>query len=481
MEKYQARAMKLNPLVLIVYLIFCYYIMELAQYGGLSHRLPIIIITGGLLLVWILLVAFGKMPKFPFNLLTKYARVWYCFALFVGIGVSSFTVYEVYQSSIPFQGKLSWFIHDLKTTRKVDFQRNNVYEYGIEGILQDIQTKISMPEELFISNEFSLSFNKAGMITSIYSSIHGMNSKGKIESFLVSYDIAKENQISVRLNTHNQPETLPEEMRLNPLIDALNIIPVKEAISEWESEEFAIYYIGERDWGYNTDGIIYYNDQEILGEADNVYKQIQGYTTSIYIADNPVVTPKRFVYTEEKSLLEATGSFSDSDTTPPRKQPLEVAEEFHLNEELSYQLVVLDAALGSRFYGLTKRTEIEGEYELINNNPFNGSTGVVAGLTFITEDLGFSSLSHSGGTFADFYRTADGGENFEKIKLPEVEVALSDTEAYNPFDFPKMPYKEEDYLAMYVNQGSDGDYKGGVHAIFHSYDDGLTWEFIREE
>lgn len=480
-KKYQSRAIKLNPIILIIYIVFCYYIAEIAQYGGVSLRLPIIIIAGVLLFLWVLLVIFDKTPEFSNSLLTKYAKAWYYFAILALIAVSSFTAYDVYQSSIPYQGKLSWIIDDLKNTRKVNFERNNVFDYGVEGILDDIQAEISMPEELFISNEFSLSFNEAGIITSIYSSIYGKNEKDETETFLVSYDMDEDDQISVRLGGHDDLSNPPDEMRLDPLIDAMNLIDIEKTISEWKSETYDIYYIGKRDWGYNTEGIIYYNDKELLGEAESAYKKIQGYTTSVHLAHDTAVTPKRFVYTEEDSLLGATGSSSDSDTVLLEERPLEVAEEFHLNNELGYQLVVLDAALGSRFYGLTKRTEVEGEYELINNDPFNGSSGGAAGLTFINEELGFSALSHSGGMSADLYRTVNGGESFERIEIPEVELALNDTEVYNPFDFPDMPYKEEDHLVMYVNQGSNGDYKRGVRAVFHSYDDGLTWEFIGEE
>ncbi|MDN6195505.1 MAG: hypothetical protein L0I93_03325 [Atopostipes suicloacalis] len=481
MKKYASRAMKLNPIVLIIYIVFCYYVAELAEYGGVARRLPIIAIAGGLLLLWILFVIFGKTPKISIASLTKYAKTYYYFAILTLIVVSSFTAYDVYQSSIPFQGKLSWVIEDLKSTRKVDFKRNNVFEYGVEGILQDIQEEIDMPKELFISNEFSISFNKEGTITSIYSSIYGENEEYETETFLVSYDADEEDQISVLLDGYDDSTNPPEEMRLDPLVDAMNTIPIEKVISEWESEKFDVYYIGERDWGYNTDGIYYYNNKELLGKADNAHEKIKGYTTSIYLENDPTVTPKRFVYTESESLQGAMGTPADLDNLPPKKRPLLVDEEFQLDNEIGYQLVVLDAALGSRFYGLTKRTEVDGEYELINNDPFNGSSGGAAGLTFIDESLGFSALSHSGGVYADLYRTIDGGQSFEKIEIPEVEVSLNDTESYNPFDFPEMPFKEEDHLVMYVNQGADGDYKRGVRAIYHSYDDGLTWEFIGEE
>ncbi|MDN6161277.1 MAG: hypothetical protein L0I79_00755 [Atopostipes sp.] len=481
MKKYQSRAMKLNPIVLIIYIIFCYYITELAQHGGVSRRLPIILMSGGLLFLWVLLVLFARTPEISKLLPTKYAKVWSYLAIIILLVTSSFTAYDLYQSSIPYQGSLSWVIEDLQKTRKVDFERNKVFDHGIEGIFKDIQSKISMPEELFIANEFSLSFNKAGIITSIYSSIYGENKEGETETFLVSYDMTEDDQITVYLDRYEDSSEAPKEIRLAPLVDAMNLIPLEETVAEWESESFDIYYVGERDWGYNKEGIIYYNDKEILGKIENTHKEIQGYTTSLHLAHDSTVTPKRFVYTEAESLSEAMASTSDTDRLPPEERPLQLAEEFSVNDELSYQLVVLDAMLGSRFYGLTKRTESEGKHEMFNNDPFSGSTGGATGLTFINEELGFAGLSHSGGSYADLYRTIDGGKHFEKIKIPEVERPLNDTESYMPFDFPEMPYKEKDHLVMYVNQGSDGDYKRGISAIFHSYDEGMTWEFIREE
>lgn len=479
MKIYISRTVKLNPLVIIVYAIFCYTLAKLAKYGGVSVRLPIIMFTGIMLTLWFLIVIFKKTPKISNPTLTKYAKTWYYFALFLIITITGLTTYDVYQSSINFQGKLSWVIRDLKTTHKVKFRQNNIYEHGIDGILQDIEAKISLPKDLFISNEFSLSFNEEGVIKTIYSSIYGLNEEGETETFLISYDADKDDRISVRLGEYEDLRNPEQEMSLEPFIDAMNILPIQEVVSEWDSDSFDVYYIGERGWGYNTDGIIYYNDNEILGHPEIAYKKIKGYTVSIYLEQNPSVTPKRFVYSNVENLSEAMGALED--VVAPEDRPLEVAEEYHLNHEIGYQLVVLDAALGSRFYGLSKRVEVDGTYELFNEDPFNGSSGVAAGLTFINELVGFAALSHSGGTYADLFRTVDGGKSFEKIELPEVEVALNETETYNPFIFPEMPYLEDGILVMYVNQGANGDYKQGIRAVFHSDDEGLTWEYIREE
>jgi hypothetical protein len=49
------------------------------------------------------------------------------------------------------------------------------------------------------------------------------------------------------------------------------------------------------------------------------------------------------------------------------------------------------------------------------------------------------------------------------------------------FVIAEVPFKEEDHLAVYVNQGPNGDYEGGkVRGKFISEDQGRTWSFQEE-
>jgi hypothetical protein len=46
----------------------------------------------------------------------------------------------------------------------------------------------------------------------------------------------------------------------------------------------------------------------------------------------------------------------------------------------------------------------------------------------------------------------------------------------------EVPFKEEDHLAVFINQGPHGDYESGkVKGKFISNDFGKTWEFSMEE
>lgn len=72
-----------------------------------------------------------------------------------------------------------------------------------------------------------------------------------------------------------------------------------------------------------------------------------------------------------------------------------------------------------------------------------------------------------------FYRTQDGGENFELVSLP------IDEEHQDVFIEAEAPYFEGSKLVVLVNQGDSGDYMGGrVCAKFVSEDLGATWSYL---
>ena len=132
-KNYHSRAILLNPIAIILYAIACYYIAGLAEYGGISRRMPIILLTVGLLVIWFLWSFFKPTPKRPHSKLERYAKPWFYIAVTLIIIITGVTTYDVYQSSINYQGKLSWLIQDLKSTRKITFENNNIYEHELKA------------------------------------------------------------------------------------------------------------------------------------------------------------------------------------------------------------------------------------------------------------------------------------------------------------------------------------------------------------
>lgn len=476
-KNYKFRAIILNPLVLVVYGIICYYLYSLLQYGGVSRKVPIILLNGIILLIWFLW-SFYKNRKQEKSYSEKhYYKTWYSIAIFILISITLVTGANIYKSGTNLNGKLAWFIHDLKNKRQIEYIHNNVYVDGLQGLFLDIEEKVELPEELYVSNEFRLEFDNNGEVNYIYTYLYGKNEKGETQSFLISYDRSKDEDIIVLLGGYVDAD-FDDEMKLRPIMEIMDWISLEDIVNQWVEKEYGILYVGVRNWGYNTDGILYIGESGEIREAGIPFDEIIGYTLSVYVlGKEDIITPVRYIHDElkvsrekieETKLWEIGYNYNDGEET------------YFINENLGYQLPVVDAALGSRFYALLQTQDGGDTWESVNSDPFLGHTGVSSGIKYIDEDLGFIGLSHSGGSYAELYRTEDGGFTFEKIVIPEVEVSLNESETYNPFDFPDMPYEENGKLYLFVGQGQDGDYNGGIKALYQSEDSGKTWEYLKE-
>lgn len=150
--------------------------------------------------------------------------------------------------------------------------------------------------------------------------------------------------------------------------------------------------------------------------------------------------------------------------------------------EIRYRMIVLDAALGSRFYGLIKSTDDGATWDIVSNDPFASQTGMGIDFTFLDENFGFATLAHNGGDSAVLYVTEDGGKSYEQVEIQHWTVTSSGGEIYAPYDFPQMPYFEDEVLYLKCGQGADGDYNGGDNAQLAGYfsdDHGHTFRFDR--
>ncbi len=146
----------------------------------------------------------------------------------------------------------------------------------------------------------------------------------------------------------------------------------------------------------------------------------------------------------------------------------------------SYRMVVMDAAAGSRWYGLLKSEDRRLSWDMVSDSPFGGDMGMGIDFTFLDEELGFATLSHNGGDEADLYVTENGGESYQRAVIQGLEVTLEDGYLYNPYDFPQMPYEEDGKLYVLCGQGADGDYAGGDAAgmaLYESTDGGHTFTY----
>ncbi len=497
-KDYSFIARTLNPLVLIQYGVLCFYLYSLSQYGGIKRKIPIIIGSAVLLLLWFFWCYYKKRKKtkvigqYQKKLeLTKkistrpkkiaFSKLWFFIACFILVSTTFVTSIKIYQSAIPYNGKLSWLIQDLKNKRQISFVHNNIYENDIAGIFDEIKSEIKMPEDLYLSSNFNLEFRNDGTITSFDTYVYGKDKKNQTESFLISYDKNKSEKITIYLNGFVEAD-FNQEKKLQPLIEILQWIPLEDTVSQWDEDQYEISYAGVRNWGYNTEGILYVDEDGNIWNKDNSTREISGYTVTVYTpGKEDLYSPARFIYESESFLPEENRTV---DTVHKKEWEIgynynEGKETFFINEKLGYQLSVVDSALGSRFYALLQSKDGGKSWKTINKDPYLNHTGVSAGITFINESLGFIALSHSGGIQAQLYRTTDGGLSYEETSLPIIEVPLIEDQVQEPFDFPEMPYEQDGKILILVGQGQDGDYKNGIRALYQSEDQGKTWTFVR--
>lgn len=108
------KALVLNPLVVIIYMIAAYYLYYLSMYGGVRRNAPIIIGCAILLLIWLFVCLFIYFRNRNTNKYTEastrlknISTYWFYTAIILLLSITATTGYFVYQSAQPYNGKLS--------------------------------------------------------------------------------------------------------------------------------------------------------------------------------------------------------------------------------------------------------------------------------------------------------------------------------------------------------------------------------------
>ncbi|MBU5227143.1 hypothetical protein KQI36_10870 [Clostridium senegalense] len=476
-------ALVTNPILIIIYWTFFYELALLCKFGRMNHNILILSICVLLFIVIIIfttIITIKKVEKEEIkSKKSSYMNIWICVSIVMFVGITSVYGLRIYNSAVNYGDKLSLVIYDLKNKRSIKFESDNIYVNGVEGIFNDIGKKYDLPDKLYILDSFKLNFNKEGKITSFETFVYGKDSKEKEKTYLIYYDNKKSDKITV-ISNNNTNADYNDDKLLKPLISTIKAISIEDTVSNWNESDYGIVYYGKRNWGFNTEGIVNIDEKGNKSYID-ISSEIIGYTVSVFVPE------KEDKYTPIRYNLKCEEAWSQS-TIPPKKDDKKNSlqnsnndnEEFYLTKEIGYRLNIEDAAAGSRFYSLKNTVDCGQTWKVINEDPFLGKTGVASGIIFINDKLGFLCLSHSGGSNGELYRTEDGGLSYRKVEFPIKEVKLDNNIIINPFDFPTVPYEENDILNMLVGQGQDGDYNGDSQALYQSKDNGATWKFVKE-
>ncbi|WP_440895725.1 WD40/YVTN/BNR-like repeat-containing protein [Amphibacillus sp. Q70] len=143
-----------------------------------------------------------------------------------------------------------------------------------------------------------------------------------------------------------------------------------------------------------------------------------------------------------------------------------------LNDQFGY-IIISGGRTMSQEGSFVFLTHDGGESWAETNN--SEMTRLIADGGFVDEWTGFLSFGTINPEEPDVYLTEDGGNTWNKADfiIPE---------EYQPiFVSAEVPEKADDHLTVLVNQGPNGDYKGGrIKGRFISNDNGKTWEFQEE-
>ena len=134
------------------------------------------------------------------------------------------------------------------------------------------------------------------------------------------------------------------------------------------------------------------------------------------------ITEYEYLYgeTEEDTVFQEDNTYSDWDGMPPEKIKESYKTDgdvcvFYLDDKTGYRLFVTDAACGSRFYDFEKTTDGGYHWQVINEDPFDGQTGVAREINFQNEEEGTITLQSpgDGDSWRITMKTVNGGHTFQ--------------------------------------------------------------------
>jgi hypothetical protein len=133
-------------------------------------------------------------------------------------------------------------------------------------MLQDLDQALDLPEELYIVNQFQMTFDGDGTIRTIYTFLYGKDADGDTRTYLIDYDAEKGTDMTVWKDGQANAD-YNTDMKLTPMLRILEKASCEKQVSEWEKERggetYEILYMGRRSFS-SADGLEYCS-----GDADD--------------------------------------------------------------------------------------------------------------------------------------------------------------------------------------------------------------------
>lgn len=151
---------------------------------------------------------------------------------------------QIYKSAMNYNGKLAWFIEKLKHERSVKLKHSNIYKSGVEGIFEDINKNILCQRNCIWQLILIFTFHSDGTITAFDTFVYGKNDDGKEETYLISYNKKKSEDITIIRDGYAKPDYNDDKL-VEPLIETVKAIPVKQTVRKWNESKYGLIYYGK--------------------------------------------------------------------------------------------------------------------------------------------------------------------------------------------------------------------------------------------
>ncbi len=489
MNRREYGSILISPIVLILYTYWLHTIYQLCLYGGGRSHAPVIIGIGAVLLLWVLLwtalyfVWGRKRPSIIQSVLGGNPRILTAVFLVEAAALllcTAFYGYRIYQTAIPYNGQLAWYIDELKNKRQVPLTEDQFYETGMEGVLSALEEEldVTFKDEIYVSGNFNLSVDESGAISSVYAYLFAPDEDGSIQSYLISYNAGMDSTMTVWLNGEVSSDYL-EQKRLQPMREMIQAFLESDQFSG-QNLAYSFQYEGYQEEAYSSNWYLLSDGALTTYPSSNYGMSVSGYMMTVSAQDSTVATVvsdvdslqtiAEIVEEEQREEAQETGKTLITDQSGDMT--------FYLNDSVSMSLQTVDAAAGSRWYSFSSSTGIT------NSSPFAEYGGVAEGIYFIDENIGWILLSSPSSDYSRMFYTDNGGADFVQVALP-LEDARSDLEenqlelAFDDFAYIDVPYEEDG--AVYVNVSTSAADLSYISAVFVSQDQGATWTYDRVE
>ncbi len=481
---------------LFFYLLFLYQVWHLCQYGGIRRHMPLLAFGAIGFLASLITGLVLKRQKHEEVLGQGLANLFFRMEILIGLlGTVFFGVCVVY-AALPYNGALSWKLDSLMKEKKVELAHDNFFRDGADGFLTDLDKAFGLPEELYVVNRFRMTFDGTGEIQAIETFLHGKDEKGEERTYLVDYDRARGRKMTVWLD--GNAAGYDGAKHLEPMLRILEKADCSQQVQEWSKDLgagiYEILYYGKRSFGSqeglkllpgDVDGDGEDNGVPDLGQLSTGW-EVTGFEVSLHIPSAEGVTPVRYIMEPEYVSLDVLSQErveeQVGEAVETKGWTVDQSDGtmyFFLDGNIGWRLAVIDAAAGSRFYGMEKTADGGDTWDEINADPFLGDIGVTEGLLFFDESFGIAGLTGASQSDSSLFLTRDGGRSFTRLSLPMDTVTQLPPLAkecgftVEDYDYIHMPKKEEDTLTVMVSTEAI-DTEG---ILFLSEDNGESWAY----